>query len=406
MKIPDACYKIISDTDINSGNIRENLDTVRNSVLCQYNTKNYIISVCHNIYKNTNNYILLKQERIKINNSAILCIPEIDIMIIDVTDILYFNDKYKIDIAKINYNVDNINNETQLFVIDPLNQIQITNIEYMRLCKFNMLYPQLLKYYGTRPELNLAGYSGSPIFDKDNNIIAMTNGYSDELNYISSTPFFFIKRILMELDQFGIFCGLCGFYQHYIINNKSSTYITKKEEIDHNIYIGSNKKYNYTKLLPEDKILEIDNIPIDITGNIYCHLIGISIDISSYINLTKTINDITTFKVYREKNKIYKNITVVMGNRDYNSSLSTSININYLESIWSNNRLYMKINSSLWDYIKRFKSIEENTYLSEIFQMKFTNKQEINYLLIEDKILNINIFKNPVSNYMVVKDIY
>ena len=77
-----------------------------------------------------------------------------------------------------------------------------------------------------------------------------------------------------------------------------------------------------------------------------------------------------------------------------------------MESIWSNNRLYMKINSSLWDYIKRFKSIEENTYLSEIFQMKFTNKQETNYLLIEDKILNINIFKNPVSNYMVVKDIY
>ena len=405
MNILRAFYKIKSETCIDSGKNIEILESFRNSILCTYNNKYYLISVCHYIYANTTIYILLKEYRLKINISHILYIPELDIMIIDVTNNKDFNDKYKIDLSNINYKINDINQHTPLFVIDSCNQIQSTNIQHMQISKFNNLYPALLKYFANKPCINLEGYSGSPVFDRSNNVLGIVNGYCSNYNYMTITPLFFIKRILDELCMYNIFGGLCGFYQQYNIE-KRELLITKKEDIDHNIYIKNIKEYNISKLLQEDKIIEVDNIPVDMQGNIYCDLIGMSIDLNSYINITKTINDITKFKVFRDKNKIYKNITVIMGNRDYYSSLTTSIKLNSLETFWNKNKLYIKINSSLWDYIKKFKNIDDDENLFNIFQMKLGDKIETNYLLVEDIVLNKNIFTNNVSDYIVKKFIF
>ena len=94
-----------------------------------------------------------------------------------------------------------------------------------------------------------------------------------------------------------------------------------------------------------------------------------------------------------------------MGNRDYYSSSYTSIKISKLETVWNKNKLFIKINSALWDYIKRFKCIETDENLFNIFQLKYASKIENNYLLVEDIILNKNIFDNMVSNYIVLKDL-
>ena len=95
-----------------------------------------------------------------------------------------------------------------------------------------------------------------------------------------------------------------------------------------------------------------------------------------------------------------------MGNRDYYSSLTTSIKLNSLETFWNKNKLYIKINSSLWDYIKKFKNIDDDENLFNIFQMKLGDKIETNYLLVEDIVLNKNIFTNNVSDYIVKKFIF
>ncbi len=402
MSILQALYKIISKTDINSGKNIELLESDRNSILYENNNKFYLISVCHYIYDNTEINILLKEHRLKIDKSNILCIPELDIMIIDVTSYKYFNDKYKIDLTKINYKVNHINSNTQLFVIDSVSQVQPTKIMNMQMHETNKLYPVLLKYYAEKPCHNLEGYSGSPVYDSLNNILGIVNGYRIDSNHMIVTPLFFIKRIFNEIDKYNSFKGLCGFYQEYSIL-KRNLVITKKEELNHNIYIQNIQSFTYSKLLPDDIIIEVDNIPVDIKGYIYCDLIGMNIELYSYINLTKTVNDNTKFKIIRNKNKLYKNIIVTLGNRDYHSSLSTCIKINSLNTIWQDNKLYIKINSSLWDYIKLFKYTENNRHLFDIFQMKYRNKVENNYLLVEDIVLKKNIFTNNISNSVILK---
>jgi len=402
MNILDAFFKIKSVSEIDSGKSKEILESFRNSILCKFNNKFYLISVCHCIYENTECYIVLKESRLKIDNSQILCIPELDIMLINVTNMEFINDKNEIDLTSINYKINHINPDTHLFVIDSYSQVQSTNILNMQLCKFNNLYPETLKYFASKPDYNLEGYSGSPVYDNDGNILGIVNGYCNDMEYMTLTPFFFIKRILDELETYGIFSGLCGFYQQYEVY-KRKLFITKKEDIEHNIY--NNNQKLLTKLFPEDIIYEVDNISVDFKGYIYCDLIGMNIDLKSYITITKTINSVTKFKVYRNRNKVYKNIDVIMGNRDYYSSSYISIKTSKLETIWNKNKLFIKINSALWDYIKRFRCIETDENLFNIFQLKYTNKIENNYLLVEDLILKKNIFDNKVSNYIVLKDL-
>lgn len=406
MSILQALYKIISNTDINSGKNIELLESIRNSILYKNKNKNYLISVCHYIYDNTEINILLKEHRLKIDKSNILCIPDLDIMIIDVTEYNYFNDKYKIDLAKMNYKINHINQNTQLFVIDSVSQIQPTKIMNMNVQETNNLCPTLLKYNAKKPCNNIEGYSGGPVYDCFNNILGIVNGYCTKTNNMIVTPFFFIKRIFNEIDKYNSFRGLCGFYQEYNVL-KRNLIITKKEELDHNLYFEHRvmkQSNSYTKLLPDDIIIEVDNIPVDPKGYIYCDLIGMNIELNSYINLTKTINDITEFKIVRNRNKINKNIIVTLGNRDYYSSLSTCIKTSSLNTIWQDNKLYIQINSSLWDYIKLFKYNENNKYILDIFQMKYRNRARNIYLLIEDIVLKKNIFTHNMSKHLILKE--
>ena len=139
MSILPAFYKIKSHTCIDTGKNKEKLESFRNCILCKNNKKHYLISVCHYNYTNTINYILLKENRLKIDAAHILCIPELDIMLIDVTEYNYFDDKFKIDLTSINYKINHITQNTELFVIDSFGQVQSTKIIQMTTTKINHL---------------------------------------------------------------------------------------------------------------------------------------------------------------------------------------------------------------------------------------------------------------------------
>ena len=78
MSILQAFYKVKSVTNIDTGKNREILESFRNCTLCTFKSNTYLISVCHCLYENTVCYIITKNNRIKIDTSQILFLPELD----------------------------------------------------------------------------------------------------------------------------------------------------------------------------------------------------------------------------------------------------------------------------------------------------------------------------------------
>ena len=111
MELHKAVYTIITETSLNYGNYVENSVNTRLSILCNFNIKKYLISAFHDIYKCSSIYVCLENERIKILDSDIISIPEIDIIIFDVTNYPYFGNKFKINLNNVNLKIDHINNE-------------------------------------------------------------------------------------------------------------------------------------------------------------------------------------------------------------------------------------------------------------------------------------------------------
>lgn len=401
MELEKAVYTIVTENSLNYGKFTETSENTRLSILCNYNIKRYLITAFHDIYKCSSNYICVENERIKIFESDIISLPEIDIILFDVTNYPYFSSKFKVNLNNVNLKINHIDDNFKLNVYDANVELHSTYIKYIQNTTFNLSYPPLLKYSSTIPCRNMFGISGGPIFDNSNNIIAIVSGYSENDNLMTSTPFFFIDRVLKEIDKYAHFGGLCGFYyDHEFINNYIT--ITKKEDIDSNIYIKNLNIVGNSRLLVDDQILQIDGLPVNNNGRIYIESIGIDVDICSYINIIKSINDITKFTIFRPKNKTNKVVEVITGNRDHNSSLSTDLTLCNPEILWEENkRLYIKVNYCLWNFLIKNKLSFSNKELFSIFNMKISDKKDNYFLLIEDINLNVNIFDNKVENYIV-----
>ena len=131
---------------------------------------------------------------------------------------------------------------------------------------------------------------------------------------------------------------------------------------------------------------------------------NIDIDINAYITITKTINDANIIDICRPRNKVNKNITITTGNRDYYSSVNINLRDNILQSFESKDKIYMKINAYLFEYLCKYRPVFEDNKLLNIFKLKYSEVTENNYLLVQDNILNINLFNKKLDTYIITKE--
>jgi len=399
MIISNAIYKIESDIIQISDHKEILVTSTRQSVLCRYYDKLYLISCSHKLNIDSNDFIIINKEKILLDKENKILIPEIDLLIYKITDNNKFKHACSINMNSMKYTINDINKNTKLFVIDSRKQIQIINILSMENNKYNnYCYPDMLKYIGrSRSILNVTGCSGSPIYDINNNIVGILSGINSK--YIFITPFFFVKRILDELENSNSFNGFCSFYHDTKII-KRQLIITKNENINYNLYSKFDKM---NKLNKDDIILKFDNKFV-VCGLIHCDLLNIDIDINAYITITKTINDANIIDICRPRNKVNKNITITTGNRDYYSSVNINLKDNILQSFESKDKIYMKINAYLFEYLCKYRPVFEDNKLLNIFKLKYSEVTENNYLLVQDNILNINLFNKKLDTYIITKE--
>ncbi len=391
-KILNSIYKINSKSNLlNYDNKNFNLlESTRLSFVCKYFDRLYLISSAHDISnkstENIDNKSLKQFEKI--------LIPEIDLVIYEIS---YLENIKFIDIKDNKYSINDVNKRKELYFIDNKMKIQNVNILFMQKSKYNnACYPDMLKYFGKSNFSDLSGCSGSPIFDNDLNIYGILSGYGDE--YLNITPFFFVKRILDEILHFNSFNGLCNFWHDTDII-KRNLIISNKENINYNLYV---KKENFAKLIKEDLILKFDNKNI-VNGMIFCDLLNMNIDIDSYITITKTIHNINSFYIYRSKNLFNKYLKIYTGNRDIYSAYNINMKDDLLLTKEVDNKVFIKINPMLFNYISEYRPVHIDEKLMNIFKLKYSEIFDNNYLLVEDKLLKKNIFKNVQDSYISIK---
>ena len=373
------------------------LTSKRIAFICKYCNKLYLISSAHDITNHSNDSFLLNKHEIKLNNSKKVLIPEIDLVIYGIDSV--YKTEYYIDLENNKYSIDDINESTQLFLIDKRLNINSANILFMEKSKYNnYCFPDMLKYFGTSSCKNLEGCSGTAIFDINNNIYGILSGYSKE--YLNITPFFFVKRILDEIEHYKTFSGLCNFWHDTAIE-KRNLVISKREDIDYNLYQKVTEK-RIAKLVKDDVILKLDNKNI-VNGMVFCDLLNINVDIDSYITITKTIHSLNSLNIFRPKNLRYKFLKIVIGNRDIYSAYNIDIKDDQLTVKEIENKVFIKINPMLFKYISEFRHVHIDDKLMNIFKLKQSEMFENNYLLVEDKSVKKNIFENIPDSYISVK---
>lgn len=374
------------------------LTSKRNAFICKYEDVHYVISSGHNINNNSQDILEINNLKVNLSNSFKLHIPEIDIVIYRINNIDIY-DLNVIDLEDNKFTIDDINDKTDLFLLDQYNNLQRTNILFMEKSKYNnYCYPEMLKYFGSIKFKDIEGSSGSPIFDRNNNIYGVLSGYNEK--YLNITPFFFIKRIIDEYHHYNNFSGLCNFW-HDTVVMKRNLIIAKREDIDYNLYQKTLEK-KIGKLIKDDIILKFDNKPI-VNGMIHCDLINMEIDLDSYISITKTIHSINKLDIFRPKNLNHNYIQVITGNRDIYSAYNIDITEDDLVIQEINNMIYMKINPILFQYISNYRPIHADMKLLNMFKLKQSEMFDNNYLLVEDKNLNKNIFSDIPEKYLSVK---
>ena len=390
--ILDAIYILNSKNNIlnyNKNIKKKILSSSRYCFLCKYYNNFYLISTAHNISKNSIDIL----NDIELQKFKKILIPEIDLLIYQVNELKL---KY-IDLGNNKYRIDDINEKKKLYFIDNQLKIQNVNILFMQKSKYNnACYPDMLKYFGKSNHEDLLGCSGGPIFDDDLNIYGILSGFGKE--YLNIIPFFFVKRILDEILHFNSFSGLCNFW-HDTILYKRNLVISKKEDINYNIYQKTN---NLTKLLKYDEICKLDNKNI-INGMIFCDLLNMDIDLDSYITITKTIHSLNSFYIYRSKNLFNKYLNLITGNRDIYSAYNINMKDDLLLTKEVDNKIFIKINPMLFNYISEYRPVNIDEKLMNIFKLKYSEIYDNNYLLVEDKSLKKNIFEDIPDSYISVK---
>ena len=363
--------------------------SVRYCFLCKYFDNFYLISSAHNITNNSIDYI----NTLSLDKFKKIIIPEIDLVIYEISNI---NNLDFIDIEYNKYSINDINENKQLYFFDNEIKIKNVNILFMQKSKYNnACYPNMLKYFGKPNYNNLRGCSGTPIFDDDFNIYGILSGFGDK--YLNITPFFFVKRILDEILHFNSFSGLCNFW-HDTEVIKRNLIISKKENINYNLY--QKPIINLEKLVKHDEILKLDNKNIT-NGMIFCDLLNMDIDLDSYITITKTVHSLNSFYIYRSKNLFNKYLNIITGNRDIYSAYNINMKDDLLLTKEVDNKIFIKINPMLFNYISEFRSVLIDEKLMNIFKLKYSEIYDNRYLLVKDK--SLNIFKEVPDSYVSIK---
>ena len=372
------------------------LTSKRNAFICKYFDNFYLISSAHDITSVSFDIIKLGDQKIILNKNNKILLPEIDLVIYklcnsDITDY--------IDIKNNKYAINDLNEKTPLYFIDREMNIQSINIHFMDKTKYNnACYPDMLKYFAKSEFKDLQGCSGSPIFDDENNIFGILSGHGNK--YINVTPFFFVRRILDEVQHYGSFSGLCNFWHDTNIV-KRNLVISKREDIDYNLYQKVSEKKT-AKLIKDDIVLRFDDKNV-INGMIFSDLLNMEIDIDSYISITKTIHSLNYLHIFRPKNLRQKFINIIIGNRDIYSAYNIDIKDDILTIKEIKNKIYVKINPKLFNYISEFRPVHLDMKLMDLFKLKQSEMFENSYLLVEDKAINKNIFNNIHESYISIK---
>ena len=136
---------------------------------------------------------------------------------------------------------------------------------------------------------------------------------------------------------------------------------------------------------------------------IFSDLLNMEIDIDSYISITKTIHSLNYLHIFRPKNLRQKFINIIIGNRDIYSAYNIDIKDDILTIKEIKNKIYVKINPKLFNYISEFRPVHLDMKLMDLFKLKQSEMFENSYLLVEDKAINKNIFNNIHESYISIK---
>lgn len=358
----------------------------RIATLIKINSKKYIVTASHNLCDTSIMYI--NGNELTNNNHKKFFIPEIDLLIIetDYDDENYINledcipETYDIFSLNLNYIDDNKN-------IYDTKLVSVNKSKYNNIC-----FPEFLKLTFENNNSNSSSYgcSGSPVFYQ-NFILGIVSGFNSSLIHV--IPFIFIEKIIIEINSYGMFSGLCGFF--YKTKVKSRSLVVSNNILTHNYYgILDNLKVN-------DEIIEIDGNNLD-GKYLYLTKLGINIDIETYVNVTKNINDIISFKILRDNNII----EIKLNCRDINSTRIHDFKSNIYEFIVpedDDQRCYMPVNYKTLEFISTFRNTNDDKKLISIFKNKISKSKIDKFICIVDfSKENTNILTTKFMEYIVL----
>ena len=131
MSILEATYILQSKSQVLNFRTKENriLTSKRIAFICKYFEKLYLISSAHDITSQSKDKILLNNSLLKLSNNKKVLVPEIDLVIYEISD-LYESVKF-IDLKNNKYSIDDINENTKLFLLDKRFNVNDANILFM-----------------------------------------------------------------------------------------------------------------------------------------------------------------------------------------------------------------------------------------------------------------------------------
>ncbi len=159
-------------------------------------------------------------------------------------------------------------------------------------------------------EDDIAGISGSCVFDSENNIMGVIIQINHNSNLLSLVPAIAIKRFLEEVKLTGRFRGLCDLIIEASVIELDHMNKRQVLQINHTFGI-SYKLKNKPSLKSGHILLELNHQPIQITDTGFeteCPQLGMSIPIDTYISLMYSADDVMEFSVWDKQMKTNKPI--------------------------------------------------------------------------------------------------
>ena len=378
-------HKLTSITETFDKNFKEvSVTCNRIATLIRSNSKKYIVTTSHNLCDTSVMYI--NGNEITNNIHKKYFIPEIDLLIIETN---YDNENFinLEDCIPESYNIFSLD----LNYIDESKNVYDTKLVSINKSKYNNIcFPEFLKLTFEKNDEDIYGCSGSPVFHQ-NFIFGVISGFNSSLIHV--IPFVFIERIIIEISSFGQFSGLCGFF--YKTKVRSRSLIISSNIMTHNYY------GNLDNLKINDEVIEIDEIKVN-GKYLHSDKLDLNIDIETYVNITKNINDVISFKILRDGS-----INLIRLNcRDINSSRIhdfKSSNYEFIVPEDDSQKCFMPVNYKTFEFISKFRNLNEDKKLISIFKNKISKSKIDKFICITDLSKeNTNILTTKFLEYYVM----